>query len=51
LIEKQGFEIDRRKILLEEPLKALGVYTIEVKLAPDVIAGVKLWVVKREEQA
>ena len=50
LLEKQGFEIDRRKIILEEPLKALGVYTIEIKLAPDVVAGVKLWVVKKEEQ-
>ncbi|OGC94567.1 MAG: 50S ribosomal protein L9 [candidate division Zixibacteria bacterium RBG_16_53_22] len=51
LLESQGFEIDRRKIMLEEPLKALGVYTIEIKLATDVIAGVKLWVVKKEEQA
>jgi large subunit ribosomal protein L9 len=51
LIEKQGFELDRRKIMIEEPLKALGVYTVEIKLAPDVVAGVKLWVVKKEEQA
>jgi large subunit ribosomal protein L9 len=49
LIEKQGIEIDRRKIILEEPLKALGVYTIEIKLATDVTANVKLWVVKKEE--
>jgi large subunit ribosomal protein L9 len=49
LLEKQGFEIDRRKILLQEPLKALGVYTIEIKLAHDVVAGVKLWVVRKEE--
>ncbi len=48
LLEELGFEIDRRKILLEEPLKALGVYTIEIKLAKDVIAAVKLWVVKKE---
>jgi large subunit ribosomal protein L9 len=51
LLEKQGVEIDRRKIILEEPLKALGVYTIQIKLASDVVAGVKLWVVKKEEQA
>jgi large subunit ribosomal protein L9 len=50
LLEGQGFEIDRRKIMLEEPLKALGVYTIEIKLAPDVTASVKLWVVKKEEE-
>ena len=50
LIEKQGIEIDRRKIHLDEPLKALGVYTIEIKLATDVTAGVKLWIVKKEEE-
>lgn len=50
LLSEQGFEIDRRKIVLEEPLKALGVYTIEVKLAKDVTAALKLWVVKKEEQ-
>lgn len=51
LLSDQGFEIDRRKIILEEPLKALGVYTIEVKLARDVTAALKLWVVKKEEQS
>jgi large subunit ribosomal protein L9 len=50
LLENQGFEIDRRKIMLEEPLKALGVYTIEIRLATDVTASVKLWVVKKEEE-
>lgn len=51
LLEDQGFEIDRRKIELDEPIKALGVYTIDVKLASDVVAGIKLWVVKKEELA
>jgi large subunit ribosomal protein L9 len=51
LLSDQGFEIDRRKIALGEPLKALGVYTIEVKLARDVTAALKLWVVKKEEQS
>ena len=50
LLSDQGFEIDRRKIMLEEPLKALGVYTIDIKLASDVVAAVKIWVVKKEEQ-
>ena len=43
---KQGFEIDRRKILLEEPIKQLGVYTIQVRLHPGVNAELKVWVVK-----
>jgi len=51
LLAKQGFEIDRRKIVLDEPLKALGVYTINIKLAHETTAQVKLWVVKKEIQA
>ena len=43
---KQGFEIDRRKILLEEPIKQLGVYTIQVRLHPEVNTELKVWVVK-----
>ena len=43
---KQGFEIDRRKIVLEEPLKQLGVYTVNVRLHPEVTAEIKVWVVK-----
>ncbi len=45
LVEK-GFEIDRRKIVLEEPIKALGIYSVPIKLYPDVVANVKVWVVK-----
>ncbi len=48
LLKKQGFEIDKRKIMMEEPLKALGIYTIPIKLFKDVEAKVKVWVVKKE---
>lgn len=47
MLTAKGFDIDRRKILLEEPLKALGVYEVPVKLHPDVEATVKVWVVKQ----
>lgn len=46
LLAAKGFEIDRRKIQLDEPLKALGVYDIPIKLHSDVEAKVKVWVVK-----
>lgn len=49
LLAQQGFEIDRRDILLEEPLRALGVYTVDVKLDRDVTAQLKVWVVKSKE--
>jgi len=42
----EGVEIDRRKIQLDEPIKALGVYAVPVKIHRDVIAKVKVWVVK-----
>jgi large subunit ribosomal protein L9 len=47
LLKSQGFDVDKRKIVIEEPLKALGVYTIPVRLHHDVEAKVKVWVVKK----
>jgi len=46
LLKEQGHDIDRRKIELEEPIRALGVYNIEIRLHPEVRATIKLWVVK-----
>ena len=46
LLAEKGYEIDRRAVQLEEPIRALGVYTIELRLHPEVTAQVKLWVVK-----
>ncbi len=50
LLKEQGFEIDKRRIDLEEPIKALGVYTVPVKIHGDVVANLKLWVVKQGEE-
>jgi len=46
LLSSKGFEIDKRKILLEEPLKALGVFEVPIKLHTEVEAKIKVWVVK-----
>ena len=46
LLKEQGHDVDRRTIQLEEPIRALGVYNIEVQLQSSVKATVKLWVVK-----
>ena len=43
-----GFPVDKRDVLLAEPIKALGRYTISVKLFRDVRAGVEVWVVPPE---
>lgn len=44
-LEKAGYHIDRRKILLEDPLKQLGEYAVPVRLHRDVTASVTVQVV------
>lgn len=46
LLEK-GFTIDKRHILLDEPIKVLGVYTVAVKLHTSIHANAKVWVVQK----
>ncbi len=46
LLSEQGFVIDKKNILLDEPIKALGSYKISIKLHPKVETKIKLWVVK-----
>lgn len=46
-LEADGIILDKKQIILEEPLKALGIYDVEVRLYPDVKAKVKVWVVKK----
>ncbi len=45
-LKKEGFDIDKRDIDLEDPIRSLGVYTVPVKLYKDVFAKLKVWVVK-----
>jgi large subunit ribosomal protein L9 len=50
LNSEQGldFEVDRRSIELEEPIKSLGVFSVAVRLHPEVKPEVKVWVIKAE---
>jgi large subunit ribosomal protein L9 len=41
-LETKGFEVDRRKIQLEEPLKSLGDFNVAIKLHREVTAHVKV---------
>lgn len=43
---KQGYDIDRKKIVLDDPIKALGIYSVPIKLHQDVETKIKVWVVK-----
>ena len=48
LAEKIGQEVDRRKIVLDEPLKELGTHAITIRLAPEAEAKVTV-IIEREE--
>ena len=45
-LEKKGFNVDRRKIQLHEPLKTLGEFTVPIKLHKDVTTHLKVVVEK-----
>ena len=45
LLDK-GISVDKHAIQLEEPIKALGVYNVPVKVTPDLIPELKLYVIK-----
>ena len=45
-LEDEQLNIDKTDILLEEPIKKLGIYEVEVRLHPEVSTKIKVWVVK-----
>ena len=45
-LEHKGFSIDRRKIQLDEPLKAIGDFNVSIKLHRDVVVPIKVTIQK-----
>ena len=45
-LRAKGIEIDKRKVLLDEPIKHLGEHEVKIKLHPEVLASVRLLVTK-----
>ena len=45
-LKEKGHDIDKRKIEIEEPIKALGIYGVSIKLYQNVSAKIKVWVVR-----
>ena len=45
-LKEKGFEVDKRKIEIEEPIKSLGIYGVSVKVHANVNAKIKVWVVR-----
>jgi large subunit ribosomal protein L9 len=46
-LKEEGFEVDKNCILLDEPIKSLGIYEVPIRLHPEVITKIKVWVVKK----
>ncbi len=45
-LQEQGFTIDKRIIELDEPIKALGIYTVPIKVHSNHTGKIKVWVVR-----
>ncbi len=44
---EEGIHIDKKDVVLDEPIKKLGVYQVTVKVHPEVKANLRVWVVKK----
>ncbi|NLY41352.1 MAG: 50S ribosomal protein L9 [Desulfovibrionales bacterium] len=51
ILAEQGVDVDRRKIQLDDPIRSLGEYTLDVKLHPEVVAKLTVNVVKLGQSA
>ncbi|VGO20338.1 50S ribosomal protein L9 [Pontiella sulfatireligans] len=47
-LKEQGLEIDRSKISLAAPLHELGVFDVAIKLHPEVVGTLKVWIVEEK---
>lgn len=47
-LQEQGVKIDRRQILLEEPIKQLGTYSVPIHLGPELRGTVTVQVIREE---
>ncbi len=46
-LSEEGFSIEKTLIVLDEPIKSLGIYEVPIKLHPEVSAKIKVWIVKK----
>ena len=44
---QEGIKLSRKRIILDEPIKSLGVYTVDVRLHSEVSGKLKVWVVAK----
>jgi large subunit ribosomal protein L9 len=45
-LKEKGYDVDKRKVEIEETIKTLGIYSVNIKLHPSVSTTIKVWVVR-----
>ncbi|OWY18701.1 50S ribosomal protein L9 [Thioclava sp. JM3] len=51
IASEQGFSVDRKQVIIRQPIKVLGLHDVEVHLHPEVVAEIKLNVARSPEEA
>ena len=46
-LEVEGFAIDKKQVIFDNPIEALGIFDVGIKLHPEVTAKIRLWVTKK----
>ncbi|MBU2541795.1 MAG: 50S ribosomal protein L9 [Candidatus Omnitrophica bacterium] len=46
-VKLEGIDIQPNNVLMEQAIKELGIYEIEVRLKYDIVAKIKIWIVKK----
>ncbi len=46
-IKDEGFEIDKKDIVIEKPIEELGIFEVGISVHPEVIAKIRVWVTKK----
>lgn len=46
-LETEGHKVDKKSLVIEKPIEDLGIFEVGVKLHPQVVAKIRLWVTKK----
>ena len=46
-LEQEGFDFERKDLIIEKPVEELGIFEVGVQLHPEVVGKFRLWVTKK----
>ena len=47
MLEAEGFNVEKKDLIIEKPIEELGIFEVGIKLHPEVTAKIRLWVTKK----